>query len=64
MEIGELKRKSHLILTLQHNGYQFDFVELCGSEMAATNLKLVGKQPEQERKFVSHSFNSLSQALI
>lgn len=38
-----------------------DFVELCGSELAAGVLQAnQSKQTEQLKKFATHSFNSLS----
>lgn len=43
-----------------------DFVELCGSELAASSLNdhVVGRQVALKKKFVTQSFNSLSCALI
>ena len=35
MDICDMKKKSHLIVTLKIGNHQIDFVELCGSELAA-----------------------------
>ena len=61
-----MKRNSHLILTLHTSTNHCTFVELCGSELAATSMNnnVVGKQVAQQKKFVTQSFNSLSQVLI
>ena len=72
MSVIELKKRSHLIVrilpeTLSGAGVApaFDFVELCGSNLAAevpfgTNTR----EGDKVRKFATCSFNSLSQALL
>jgi hypothetical protein len=65
MEVGELRQKSHLIVSLHiSEDKRIDFVELCGSELAAAHLGHCGKQVEILKNFVTESFNSLSSGLI
>jgi len=37
LESSDLKNKSHLIIRVQNGNQTFDFVELCGSEIAASS---------------------------
>jgi hypothetical protein len=72
MPASDLRKKSHLIVrilpeTLGAAGISpaIDFVELCGSDLAADAI--VGtnnRDSEKDRKFATLSFNSLSQALL
>lgn len=44
MDVSELKRKSHVVISLKlADNKRIDFIELCGSEMAAAHLGHVGK---------------------
>lgn len=54
-----------MILRLQDSssGTHYDFVELCGSELAAIFLSQQSKQGELIKKFATSSFNSLSMIL-
>ena len=69
MNIVELRKRSHLIIRLMPGSIStgtspvHDFVELCGSDMAANTVNnLIAS--ERERIFATKSFNSLSQALL
>ena len=71
MNIVELRKRSHLILRLIPENIPagstpaLDFVELCGSDFAASaNVASGSRTSEKERKFATLSFNSLSQALL
>ena len=60
----DMKRKSHLIVRIAPEnlgGGNFDFVELCGSDLAA-NLDFASntREMEKDRSFAASSFNSLS----
>jgi len=69
---NELRKRSHLIVrilpeTLSGAGVApaFDFVELCGSDLAAEATESTNSRDcEKDRKFATLSFNSLSQALL
>lgn len=71
MSIVELRKRSHLIVRLIPENIStgstpvLDFVELCGSDFAASATVASGSRTsEKERKFATLSFNSLSQALL
>lgn len=70
MPVAEMRRRSHLIVRLIPDnimGYApvIDFVELCGSEFAASPSTATNShEHEKDRKFATSSFNSLSQALL
>ena len=71
MNMVELRKRSHLIVRLIPENISaghspvFDFVELCGSDFAASpNVASGSRASEKERQFATHSFNSLSQALL
>jgi len=68
--VPEIRKRSHLIVRLiPENVIGFapvlDFVELCGSELAASPTTATNThEHEKDRKFATTSFNSLSQALL
>ena len=71
MNIVELRKRSHLIVRLIPENISagfspvYDFVELCGSDFAASaNVASGSRASEKDRQFATHSFNSLSQALL
>lgn len=72
MSAPDIRRKSHLIVrilpeTLSAAGISpaIDFVELCGSDLAAeATVGTNSRESEKDRKFATLSFNSLSQALL
>ena len=72
MNIIELRKRSHLVVRLIPESISsgmspvYDFVELCGSDMAANpSVTKTGQMAsERERIFATKSFNSLSQALL
>jgi hypothetical protein len=65
-----MRRRSHLIVrlipeNLMGSAPVIDFVELCGSELAASPSTASNThENEKDRKFATSSFNSLSQALL
>jgi len=65
-----MRRRSHLIVRLIPENIMgsapvIDFVELCGSELAASPSTASNThENEKDRKFATSSFNSLSQALL
>ena len=69
---AELRKRSHLIVrilpeTLSGSAATpaYDFVELCGSDLAAeATVGTNNRDSEKDRKFATLSFNSLSQALL
>jgi hypothetical protein len=68
----DLRKRSHLVVrilpeTISAAGVvpAYDFVGLCGSDLAAEAI--VGtnsRECEKDRRFATHSFNSLSQAML
>ncbi|CDW87088.1 kinesin-like protein [Stylonychia lemnae] len=65
IESSTMKNTAHLIIRIINGTQLYDFVELCGSELAASTVQthLVGKQVEILRKFATSSFNSMSMLL-
>lgn len=68
MNLVELRKRSHLIVRLIPENISagftpaFDFVELCGSDLAASVSVASGSRTSEiERQFATQSFNSLSQ---
>lgn len=69
--MDDMKRKSHLVVRVSpecpvsYDQLSYDFIELCGSDLAA-NLEIGAetRESERDRKFASHTFNSLSKHLI
>ena len=65
MNIVELRKRSHLLVRLMPGSISdqrslvHDFVELCGSDMAANTVNNT-MASERERLFATKSFNSLS----
>lgn len=66
-----MKRKSHLVVRVipesnLHTTSSFDFVELCGSDLAASQDVVASetRESERDRKFASKTFNSLSKSLV
>lgn len=66
-----MRKRSHLVVRLIPESIQLgsspviDFVELCGSELAASaSTASNSHECEKDRKFATSSFNSLSQALL
>ena len=65
MNIVELRKRSHLLVRLMPENIStgtspvYDFVELCGSDLAANTVNNVIAS-ERERIFATKSFNSLS----
>ena len=63
---AELRKRSHLIVRIlpeSLNGAPpaYDFVELCGSDLAAeATVGTNNRDSEKDRKFATLSFNSLS----
>ena len=72
MEIESIKRRSHLIVRVTPESPTnldkvcYDFVELCGSDLAANSEIAASetREAERDRNFASLTFNSLSKALI
>jgi len=72
--IDDLKRKSHLVVTLsfysdfgkpsEEKISDLTFIELCGSEQAAINQGKMSSKVMNDKDFASKSFNSLSQSLV
>ena len=66
-----MKRRSHLVVRVipessVQSRLSFDFIELCGSDLAACSEVMASdtRQDEKDRAFASSTFNSLSKALI
>lgn len=65
-----MKRKSNVVVRVTpqsatHSEHSFDFVELCGSDLAASmETAAETRETERDRKCASETFNSLSRALI
>lgn len=63
-----MRRKSHLIvrITPEHlQGAVVDFVDLCGSDLAAqSDMATNSREQERDRKFATESFNDLSKLLV
>ena len=71
MNIVDMRKRSHLIVRLIPENISagftpvYDFVELCGSDFAASASVASGSRAsEKDRRFATASFNSLSQALL
>ena len=71
MSVIDMRKRSHLIVRLIPENISagftpvIDFVELCGSDLAASaSLASGSRASEKERQFATSSFNSLSQALL
>ena len=71
MNVVDMRKRSHLIVRLIPENISagftpaFDFVELCGSDLAASASIAAGsRSSEKDRQFATTSFNSLSQALL
>ena len=71
MSVVDMRKRSHLIVRLIPENISagftpvIDFVELCGSDLAASASLAAGtRASEKERQFATSSFNSLSQALL
>lgn len=67
MNVVDLRKRSHLIVRLIPENISagftpvIDFVELCGSDLAASaSLASGSRASEKERQFATSSFNSLS----
>lgn len=66
MSVPEIRQRSHLVVRLIPDSIMgsapvIDFVELCGSELAAgPNTATNSHEYEKDRKFATTSFNSLS----
>lgn len=70
----DMKNKSHLVVRLLPDNLPsgvssqmsvIDFVELCGSDLSATpSFATNNRAEENDRKFATTSFNSLSQGLL
>lgn len=67
MSVVDLRKRSHLIVRLIPESISagrqpvLDFVELCGSDFAASaNLASGSRSSEKERIFATNSFNTLS----
>ena len=66
-----MRKRSHLVVRLIPENISagftpvIDFVELCGSDLAASaSLASGSRASEKDRQFATSSFNSLSQALL
>ena len=63
-----MRRKSHLIVRITPEDMQgavIDFVELCGSDLAAQSESATNsREQEKDRKFATESFNEMSKLLV
>jgi hypothetical protein len=63
----DTRRKMHLVIRVQTEAKTpFDFIELCSSDVAATQETIASDSHRegQERTFASQTFNAISKALL